>query len=324
MGTIIKAFKFEPFLKSVLWGGEKIAPYKGLNTNQQKIGESWEISSVEGHESIVAEGPDKGLTLVEIIDKYKGDLVGEKIYEKYGNVFPLLVKIIDAKQDLSIQVHPDDKLARERGSQFGKTEMWYIIDAEKEAKIGDGFSKKISASDYEKLIADGAIMDVISQYDAHNGDAFFIPAGRIHSIGGGTLLAEIQQTSDTTYRVFDFNRTDSMGKKRELHTEQAKDAIDYNVYDDCVIPCSEKIEGEKELVKCSYFDVKRIIVKDKYEIKSERKDSFRILMCLGGTATVTDNNGNVTEMRRGETVLVPAIVNKLILTGDAEMLSATV
>lgn len=324
MNKIIKPFKFEPILKSVLWGGERIAPYKGLTTNQKMIGESWEISGVAGHESVVSEGDDKGLTLVELIDKYQSDLLGNKVYEKFGNTFPLLVKIIDAKQDLSVQVHPDDKLACERGSQYGKTEMWYIIDAENGAKIGDGFSMKISPNDYEKLIKDSAIMDVISQFDAHNGDAFFIPAGRIHSIGGGNLLAEIQQTSDITYRVYDFDRTDALGNKRELHTELAKDAIDYNVYDDCVIPCQEKVEGEKSLVSCQYFDVRRIIVKGDYKIDSSALDSFRILMCLAGEASVTDENGNVTTMRRGETILVPAVLKRLTINGDAEMLSATV
>ena len=248
--TNLKPFKFEPYLKSVLWGGEKIAKYKGIVTDQHNIGESWEISGVDGHESVVAEGDDKGLNLRQIIEKYKGDLVGNAVYAKYGDTFPLLVKIIDAKGDLSVQVHPDDTLAKARHNSYGKTEMWYIIDAEEGAPIYAGLSKQITPEEYEKLVAENAIMDVIARHDSHAGDLFFLPAGRIHAIGAGNLLAEIQQTSDITYRVYDFDRRDANGNPRELHTEQAKDAIDYTVYPEYKSEYDRNGKSATPLVKC--------------------------------------------------------------------------
>ena len=321
--TNLKPFKFEPYLKSVLWGGEKIAKYKGIVTDQHNIGESWEISGVDGHESVVAEGDDKGLNLRQIIEKYKGDLVGNAVYAKYGDTFPLLVKIIDAKGDLSVQVHPDDTLAKARHNSYGKTEMWYIIDAEEGAPIYAGLSKQITPEEYEKLVADNAIMDVIARHDSHAGDLFFLPAGRIHAIGAGNLLAEIQQTSDITYRVYDFDRRDANGNPRELHTEQAKDAIDYTVYPEYKSEYDRNGKNATPLVKCQYFDVKREII-DGVSTIDASTDSFMIIMCLDGEATITDNLGGVTHVKKGESILVPAVITSMKAEGNATFMTSTV
>lgn len=321
--TNLKPFKFEPYLKSVLWGGEKIAKYKGIVTDQHNIGESWEISGVDGHESVVAEGDDKGLNLRQIIEKYKGDLVGNAVYAKYGDTFPLLVKIIDAKGDLSVQVHPDDTLAKARHNSYGKTEMWYIIDAEEGAPIYAGLSKQITPEEYEKLVAENAIMDVIARHDSHAGDLFFLPAGRIHAIGAGNLLAEIQQTSDITYRVYDFDRRDANGNPRELHTEQAKDAIDYTVYPEYKSEYDRNGKSATPLVKCQYFDVKREII-DGVSTIDASADSFMIIMCLDGEATITDNLGGVTHVKKGESILVPAVITSMKAEGNATFMTSTV
>lgn len=316
-------FKFQPYLKSVLWGGDKIAQYKGIITDQRQIGESWEISGVTGRESVVAEGEDAGLTIVELIRKYKGLLVGDAIYKKYGDTFPILVKFIDAKQDLSLQVHPDDTIAKNRHNCLGKTEMWYIIDTLEKAKINVGFSQSITPKEYEKRVANNTIMDVVACHESHPGDIFYLPAGRIHSIGAGNLLAEIQRTCDITYRVYDFDRRDAQGNTRELHTKLAKTAIDFTVHDSYVTSCPCNTQGETKLIKCEYFDTSRIIVSGNFEIRSNDAQSFRIIMCLKGDIEITDNNGNSTTLRQGETVLVPAITHTLQLKGNAELLTAT-
>lgn len=320
----IKPFKFVPYLRQVLWGGERIAQYKGITTDLQQVGESWEVSCVEGHESVVSEGEDKGLYLPELIYKYRENLVGDSVYEKFGERFPLLVKLIDAKRDLSLQVHPNDELARLRHNGIGKTEMWYIIDAEEGALIYSGLAKNITKDDYRRMVADGSIMDVVAQHTSHVGDLFSLPAGRIHAIGAGNLLAEVQQTSNITYRVYDFGRIDINGKPRELHTELAMDAIDYAVHDDYKLNYEYKEEGDTELLKGKYFDVHKVRVKRVWNINSGECDSFRIIMCLGGRVEIVDNFGNITGMHQGETILVPAVTSSLRITGDATLLTATV
>ena len=218
--------KFKPILKTLVWGGEKIAPFKGIKTDIHNIGESWELSGVKGNESVVANGPLAGKTITELIGEYKGELVGKTNYEKTGTEFPLLIKFIDARQDLSIQVHPDDELAarRHNGSK-GKTEMWYVVKADKDAHLMSGLKQAITPEEYVTRVADNTITDVLHDYNVSPGDVFFLPAGRIHSIGAGSFIAEIQQTSDITYRIYDFGRLGLDGKPRELHTELAKDAL---------------------------------------------------------------------------------------------------
>ena len=219
--------KFEPILKQTLWGGDKIIPFKHLNSDLKGVGESWEISGVEDNESVVANGPDKGLTLADMVRRYREELVGEANYARFGNKFPLLIKFIDAKQDLSIQVHPADDLAKNVHNSMGKTEMWYVISAQEGAGLYSGFSKQITPDEYVERVENNTIMDVLQFHPVKSGDVFFLPAGRIHAIGKGIFIAEIQQTSDITYRIYDYNRKDANGKGRELHTALAKDAIDY-------------------------------------------------------------------------------------------------
>ena len=221
-------FKFNPILKSTIWGGEKIIPFKHLNIEQPQVGESWEISNVPGDESVVANGTEAGKNLSQLVKEYKGSLVGESNYQRFGDNFPLLIKFIDACDDLSIQVHPDDELAKKRHNSMGKTEMWYVIDnAGGKAHLRSGLSKKITPDEYAAMIADNTICDALADYAVQPGDVFFLPAGRIHSIGAGCFIAEIQQTSNVTYRIYDFNRKDKNGNTRELHTELSKDAIQY-------------------------------------------------------------------------------------------------
>ena len=200
--------KFEPILKQTLWGGDKIIPFKHLNENLPNVGESWEISAVEGSESVVANGADKGLTLPEMVRKYKEELVGEANYMRFGNKFPLLIKFIDAKLDLSIQVHPNDELARKRHNSFGKNEMWYVIAADKGAKLISGFAEQITPKEYKERVYNGTFAEVLQTCEIKPGDVFYVPAGRVHGIGAGSFIAEIQQTSDVTYRIFDYNRKD--------------------------------------------------------------------------------------------------------------------
>lgn len=213
--------KFEPILKQTLWGGDKIIAFKHLNETLSGVGESWEVSAVENNESVVANGPDKGLTLSEMVGKYRQELVGEANYSRFGTKFPLLIKFIDAKLDLSIQVHPGDELARKRHNSFGKNEMWYVVSADKGAKLISGFSEQITPKEYKERVYDGTFAEVLQTCDVKAGDVFYVPAGRVHGIGAGAFVAEIQQTSDITYRIYDYNRKDKEGKLRELHTTQA-------------------------------------------------------------------------------------------------------
>ncbi len=327
----MKPYKFEPYLKTTLWGGYQIAPFKGIFTAQPNIGESWEVSGVPGHESVaidrgLVDDVDLGLTLTQLIDKYKGLLVGQKVYKKYGNQFPLLVKFIDSRQDLSVQVHPDDKLAMERHGCQGKTEMWYIIKSDVGSKIYAGLSKSITPEDYERLVSatvpDGSngeqspFRDVIATHEAHDGDLFFLPAGRLHAIGAGNFLAEIQETSDITYRVYDFGRKDANGQPRQLHIEQARDAIDYRVWPE-YRSSYDSTKPISQLINCPHFVVHRVVVQVAQQVDFHC-DSFVIVMCLWGEANI-----NGIHIRQGETILVPACENVLYIFGNASFLTAT-
>ena len=224
--------KFDPILKEKIWGGTKLGTVLDKPTgDSENMGESWEISGVEGNISVVSEGDLKGRTLVELINEYKGELIGEHVYEKFGDKFPLLIKFIDANDDLSIQVHPDDELAQKRHNSFGKTEMWYVVDAEEGATLISGFKKQTNKEEYLRIFEEGNLTDILNSEDVVNDDVFFLPAGRVHTIGKGLLIAEIQQTSDITYRIYDFDRVDKNGVGRELHVEEAVDAIDYSFYE---------------------------------------------------------------------------------------------
>ena len=297
----MRPLRFTPQLKSLIWGGEKIAPYKGIRTGGRNIGESWELSGVAGNESVVAEGEYAGRTLPELIARFRGELVGEAVYERHGTEFPLLVKFIDARQDLSIQVHPDDQLAWTRHKSNGKTEMWYVVAADEGAHLKSGFSQQLTPAEYERMVADHTLTDALCDYPVIAGDLFFLPAGRVHAICAGTFVAEIQQTSDITYRIYDYGRTGADGKPRELHTELAKDAIDYTVLPDYRSHYVAGKNREVPLVSCPYFvtslyDLDRAFVRDLSEL-----DSFLIVMCLEGNGVLCDDEGDEVPLRRGET-----------------------
>ena len=298
--------KFTPILKQTIWGGDKIVPYKHLNSDLKNVGESWEISDVEGDESIVANGADAGLSLSDLIRKYKQELVGEDNYARFGNKFPLLIKFIDAREDLSIQVHPNDELAKKRSNSMGKTEMWYVVSADKDAKLRSGFSEQITPKEFKERIYNNTITDVLQEYEIQKDDVFFLPAGRVHSIGAGSFIAEIQQTSDLTYRIYDFDRRDANGKSRELHVEQAKEAINYEVLDDY----RTKYEAEKnepvELVACPYFTTTVYDMDESISCDYSELDSFVIFICVEGKCQIKDNEGNEIELGEGEPVLLPA------------------
>lgn len=309
--------KFQPILKTLVWGGEKIAPYKGICTDQRNIGESWELSGVAGNESVVANGPLAGRTITELVREYKGALVGEKVYKANGEVFPLLIKFIDAKSDLSIQVHPNDALAaaRHNGSK-GKTEMWYVVKADEGATLLSGLNRQITPLEYVKLVAEDRITEVLNCFDVHPGDVFFLPAGRIHAIGAGTFVAEIQQTSDITYRIYDYNRPGLDGKPRQLHTQEAKDAIDYKVYPDYRTQYDHHGNQENVLVDCPYFTTSLYTLDKPVEKDLTGIDSFLVVMCLEGEGALEVSGPDFPEgilpVRRGETVLVPATATKIL------------
>ncbi len=299
--------KFRPILKSLVWGGEKIAPFKHIETTQHNIGESWELSGVQGNESVVANGEYAGRTISELVAQFKDRLIGKRNYARTGNEFPLLIKFIDAKQDLSIQVHPNDELAarRHNGSK-GKTEMWYVVGADRGAHLMSGLSREITPEEYAARVEGHTITDVLRDYAVSPGDVFFLPAGRIHSIGAGSFIAEIQQTSDITYRIYDFGRLGLDGKPRELHTALAKDAIDYTVLPDYRTAYTREKNKECLLVDCKYFTTSLLDIDRPFAKDIAALGSFLILICTAGNATVKDAGGHTESIRRGETILIPA------------------
>lgn len=290
-------------------------PYKGIESTAKNVGESWELSAVAGNESVVANGEFAGRNIVELIKEHKADLLGAKVYAESGDTFPILVKFIDARDDLSIQVHPDDELAaaRHNGSK-GKTEMWYVVKADEGAHLMSGMSQKITPEEYVRRIEDNTITDVLCDYKVKEGDVFFLPAGRVHSIGKGCFIAEIQQTSDITYRIYDFGRLGLDGKPRELHVEQSKDAIDYSVLDDYKTSYAPELNKAVSLVECNYFKTHLLDLTETVEVPVKANDSFMIVICLEGAATLTDSNGYSLNLKQGETVLVPAVTDHITFT----------
>ncbi len=309
--------KFEPILKQTLWGGDKIIPFKHLNVSLPNVGESWEVSAVEGSESVVANGPDKGLTLPEMVRKYKEELVGEANYARFGSKFPLLIKFIDAKLDLSIQVHPDDALAKKRHNSFGKNEMWYVVAADKGAKLISGFAKEITPKEYKERVHDGSFAEVLQTCDIQPGDVFYVPAGRVHGIGAGAFVAEIQQTSDITYRIFDYNRKDKDGKTRELHTAQAVDAINFSDVQDDFRTAYDHVQNEPvEVVACPYFTTSVYDMTEEISCDYSELDSFVIFICVEGSCRLIDNEKNEIALQAGETVLLPAATQEVTIVPD--------
>ena len=296
--------KFTPIIKNKIWGGEKLNAVLDKPTNgANDAGESWEISGVEGDISVVAEGSLGGKNLVELIDEFQGALVGEEVYQKFGDKFPLLIKFIDANDDLSIQVHPNDELAAKRHNSFGKTEMWYAVSADEGATLISGFNKPTSKEEYLEYFEAGKLTDLLNREEVFNDDVFFLPAGRVHTIGKGLLIAEIQQTSDITYRIYDFDRVDADGNGRELHVEEAVDAIDYGYYEEYKTQYN-KAATEAEIGRSQYFITNRLILTESETRNYSGFDSCIILMCLEGEGTLR-YNGNEISYKRGDSILVP-------------------
>ena len=306
--------KFKPILKHIIWGGDEITKFKNLDKDETGVGESWEISAVEDNVSVVENGELANTPLDVLIGKAKEKLVGKKNFDKFGNKFPLLIKFIDARDDLSIQVHPDDEMAKKRHNSFGKTEMWYIVKAEKGASIYSGFKDKISPEQYVEKIADHTFTDTLEKHYVQGGDVYFMPAGRVHAIGSGCFVAEIQQTSNITYRIYDYNRKDKEGNTRELHTELAKDAIDYTVYDSYKTKYESTPNETNKLVSCEYFTTNLLELDKPFEKDTSTIDSFIIYMCLEGTCELEDNKQNKITISRGETILVPADTKQVVIT----------
>lgn len=315
--------KFQPILKDKIWGGSKLKTV--LNKDFSPLpnaGESWEISGVEGDISVVSNGNLAGNDLEELIEVYMGDLVGDKVYDQFGMEFPLLIKFIDANDVLSIQVHPDDELSKERHNAFGKTEMWYVIEADKGSELIVGFNQQVDKAKYVAKLEEGKLEKILNNEPVKKGSCFFIPAGRVHAIGKGILLAEIQQTSDVTYRMYDWNRTDDQGNPRELHTELAVDAIDYSFEKKYRTDYETEINQTKELVRCPYFTTNTLEFDKQIEKDYSQLDSFVIYMCLDGDFTIESEDGITTEVAKGETVLIPAALENVILfpKGKTEIL----
>lgn len=315
---------FRPILKSTLWGGNKIISFKQLNSSQEQVGESWELSGVDGSESIVAEGPYERLTISEVIRHEKERLVGKENYQRFGDEFPLLIKFIDARQDLSIQVHPTDEIAKKQGRKRGKTEMWYIMESDQNAHLRSGLSKEITPEQYKTMVENDTICDVLTDYDVKEGDCFFLPAGRIHSIGAGCFLAEIQQTSDVTYRIYDFGRRDNNGNLRQLHTKEAAEAIDYTVVNDYRTHYDKRKNEGVQLVECPYFSTAVYDLDEPMTLDYSELDSFVVLIGLKGEAEMTDNEGNNFTLKAGQTILIPATTKKINIVGNIKMLETYV
>ena len=287
-------------------------------------GESWELSGVEGDISEVSNGDLSGTSLQSLMDEHGEVLLGKSVVERFGNDFPILIKFIDAKQDLSIQLHPNDELAKERHNSFGKTEMWYIMDADPGAKLIVGFNKDVEKGEYVKSLEEGTLTDLMNYEEVSEGDTFFINTGKIHAIGAGVLLAEIQQTSDVTYRVFDFNRRDREGNLRELHTSLAVDAIDYEKKDDFKVDYPKSLNGINSMVDCPYFKTDFLELTKSMKQDLTQRDSFTIFMCVGGAAQIKNDWGSVA-ITKGETVLVSASSTYVdIDTEGAKLLEVTI
>ncbi len=312
--------RFEPILKEKIWGGNKLTDLLHKSSTSNQLGESWEISGVKGDISRVVNGPLQGKTLNDLLDEYRERLLGEKNFEKFGAEFPLLIKFIDAKTELSVQLHPHDSIAKKRHDSFGKTEMWYIMQADEGAEINVGFKKSISEAEYLEHLNSGKITELLHFEKVKKGDAFFINTGKVHAIGAGVLLAEIQQTSDITYRIYDWDRVDAEGNSRELHTDLALDAIDFEKKDDFKREYSKVKNHSTNVASCEYFTTNYLPVKSNLVKDYSHLDSFVIYMCVGGEAEIVVS-GNSEKLSTGQTLLIPAENNEVLINSEgAELL----
>lgn len=325
MASALYPLKFLPLYKNVIWGGNRLKEY-GFNYDPlPNCGELWALSSVEGRESVIANGFLAENTLNEAIEIYMGDLVGDKIYNRFGTEFPLLFKIIDAAKDLSIQVHPDDELAQRRGMPCGKTEMWYVMEADEDAKLISGFRRDTTPEEYTAALAAGHLEDLLHAENPEAGDVYFIPAGRVHALGKGLMVAEIQQTSDCTYRIYDYNRRDADGNLRQLHTSEAMEAIDFSGVDHASTRYHAHLNETTTLADCPYFTTRMMAFDSPMRKNLEEVESFVVYMCVDGLAAVKTLD-TIVPLHVGECVLVPAVADsvELFCEGPAKLLEVTI
>lgn len=313
MNNILYPLKFKPVLKDKIWGGSKLRQLPGKENASDKCGESWEISTLDNDINIVAEGFLQGNDLSELIEVYMGDLVGEKIFDRNGLEFPLLIKFIEANDMLSVQVHPDAEMAFARHNLRGKTEMWYIMEAERGAKLISGFNREVTRDEYLWYLNKGKIHEILQYVNVKKGDVFFVPPGRVHAIGPGILLAEIQEASDLTYRIFDWNRKNEKGEHRSLHTELALEAIDFTYYPEVKTNYEARLNASVEVVDSSYFTVNIINLDQKVEKNYSFIDSFVIYICTEGKVILSVENLPPISLINGETLLIPAIIKQLFI-----------
>jgi len=310
--------KFNPISKYRIWGGDKLNTELNKNFNAENIGESWEISDVEGDETKIANGNLIGKTLKELINEFKGDFVGKAVYEKFGNEFPLLIKFIDAKTPLSIQVHPSDEIAKLRHNSFGKNEMWYVMQADENSELIVGFDSALDRDSYQEYLKANKVLDVMHHEKVQKGDTFYIPTGRVHAIGAGVLLAEIQQTSDVTYRIYDYDRVDKQtGAKRELHNDLALDVIDFEVHDNYKTDYVKELNTSNKLVHSPYFKTNYLKVFGSLSKDYTAIDSFIIYICVKGLINIIEN-GVIYTLKNGETLLIPASIKNVELIAEEE------
>ena len=314
-------FTFTPILKDRIWGGTKLKTYLNKPIVSETTGESWEISTVPGDVSVVNNGVLKGKNINEIIALYPEEILGKSIVKRFGNQFPLLFKFIDAKEDLSIQLHPNDELAKKRHNSFGKTEMWYVMQAGAASRLIVGLKNEVTQTAYLQHLENNTILDLLAEYPVQKGDVFFLETGTIHAIGAGVVLAEIQQTSDVTYRIYDWDRVDASGNKRELHTDLALEAINYK-------PTDSKISYQEEpnhlvnLVTCPYFSTQMIALHEHYTWK-RTKDAFTVFMCTNGQFDLI-LNGEIIRYKMGDTILIPASIAGFVMKGKATLLEISI
>ncbi|MDR1340999.1 MAG: class I mannose-6-phosphate isomerase [Prevotellaceae bacterium] len=314
--------KFKPIYKERVWGGNRLSTVLGRKKKSGKvIGESWELSSVSGNLSVVANGYLRDNNIQELIETYMGDITGDRVYEKFGIEFPLLFKLIDSAERLSVQVHPDDEIALERHRAYGKTEMWYVMDAAENSQIYVGFNKDLDRDEFRTRVANGSLPEVMNIEQAKKGDVFFLPAGRIHAIGENLLIAEIQQTSDVTYRIYDWGRENNPETAREMHTQLAEDVIDYKRHESYKTRYAPDEDSATELVNCKYFTTNLLSFSKKTDRRYAELDSFVVYMCLEGSAKLVcdDDDGNGTVISTGETVLIPAIFNSVCIIPEKDI-----
>jgi len=309
--------QFEPILKERIWGGEKLKTILNKPISSKITGESWELSTVEGDVSVVANGNLRGKSLMDLIDEYPDEILGTDVYKRFGKQFPLLFKYLDAREDLSIQVHPNDELAKKRHNSFGKTEMWYVTQADVDSRIIVGFKENSSKEEYLKHLNDKTLVSILDTVKAKPGDVFFLETGTVHAIGAGLVVAEIQQTSDITYRLYDFDRKDSQGNTRELHVDLALDAINYNKVD-TQKKYETKTNTSNVVVDCPYFTTNFIPLENKVTV-SKSGGTFTVYMCIEGAFEI-EYDGFKQSYKKGDTVLVPAEINAFILNGKASIL----